>query len=110
MNYYDARQHSITERWTYTCRNGRDIYPVGHCAEDAGHDTPEEACACYRTYLIETARMGVKFLQTTECKVCREATDEAAMVNGAPFFLCEDHMDEESLAKVYPAVGSSISS
>jgi hypothetical protein len=112
MTHYAARQHSITERWAYTCRQGGDIWPVGRCAEDGGHDTAEQAQACYRQHLIESAEMSVQFkgdYQRCRAPGCTEPTTEAAMYNGAPVFLCEEHMDEDFLEKIVPSVGTSIS-
>jgi|HubBroStandDraft_2_1064218.scaffolds.fasta_scaffold124109_2 hypothetical protein len=110
MNHYDARQQSDSKKWHYTCRNGRDIWAVGNCAEDAGHETAAEARACYRGYLIETAKLNVKLDPGGACRSCKKPAKEAAMVNGFPHFLCEKHMNKEGLEKAFPAVGSSVSS
>ncbi len=110
MHHYAARQHSITERWAYTCREGGDIWPVGRCTEDGGHTSPEEACACYRQHLIEGAKFNMKMGDEMRCRVagCKEMADEVALCAGATYRLCEEHQDEDFLEPLVPSVGTSI--
>lgn len=112
MNHYDARQEIGTKRWRYTCRRDREIFAVGSCDQDDGHDTAEEACACYRAHLIESAKLSVNTSQLTLCSVpgCGDPTEEVALLPFAAYPLCEDHMTRDGLAKVMPEVGTMVSS
>lgn len=58
MNYYQPRE--MTEngkgigKFRFTCRNDKQIWAVGYCAEDCpGHATPEEAREHYLKYLLD---------------------------------------------------------
>lgn len=112
MRYYDARQNSETKKWHYTVRQDKFIDAVGYCADDAGHATAKEACACYRGYLVENATLGMKMSAKLQCEYpgCEEFTKGLAMYGGRPVVLCEKHQDKASLEAVVPEVGSSIES
>ena len=112
MNHYEPRQHSDSKKWHYTCRRDGDVWAVGRCGEDGGHDTATEACSCYRSHLIDTARFGAKAEPPGPCRVpgCKRAAKELAEVQGFPYLLCEKHHSKEGLEKVFPAVGSAVSS
>lgn len=114
MNYYDARQHQPTGRWFYTARSGGDCYPVGACGQDEGHPTPELACACYRDWLLTNRLMLMVELgeEHRTCGVvdCQALTHQAAMIDMWTMPLCPDHMGLEHVTRLYPPVGSQISS
>lgn len=114
MNYYDARQHSITERWCYTCRQGGDIWTVGTCGEDGGHESSEEARACYRTYLLAN-RLLLNVELGDEHRICgvvdcQELTHQACMIDMWTMPLCPSHMNPDQATRLFPPVGSQISS
>jgi hypothetical protein len=114
MNYYDARQHSITEKWAYTCRNGGDIWPVGSCGDDGGHETDEQARSCYRDWLLANRlRLRIEMGPVPMiCQVagCDEMTGQVAEVGHWVAPLCSEHMDAENVMLLFPPVGSQISS
>ena len=141
MNYLKARQRQSDKRWDYTCMNDRRIWPIGYCHEwreytpeerktycmndgwyeeyesrkakyhSTGHATPEEACACYKEYQLDTAlRFGTQPNRKEQCLVCGEWTQQMAMVGGyETYVLCEKHANREEVEKLY-VVGESAES
>lgn len=42
-----------TGKWHFCSSNSRTgTYPLGYCADHGGHDSPDEAQACFRRYLL----------------------------------------------------------
>jgi len=75
------------------------------------HDTPEAACECYKTYLLDT---GLRFTTDPKtkqkCEVCGEWTDSVAEVTShAQYRLCPLHNNRAEVEKLF-TVGSSASS
>lgn len=112
MNHFDARQDKVTRRWHYTCRSGLEIWAVGRCDLDGGHETEEGARACYRGYLLENARTNVKLSDAVPClhEGCDKKTERAATVADRTFPLCKDHMAAKFLDALFPQVGTIVSS
>lgn len=60
--FYHPHQRQDT-KWVYSCcEAGGEPCAIGYCAggtdpgyHDDGHATSDEACACYRTFQLETA-------------------------------------------------------
>jgi len=138
MSHLCARQRRSDNRWDYT-RNG---YPTGYCQEyrpipldsflgeriakahnekmeplrcnfhSDGHATEEEACECYKRYMLDTQLS----LRTSEpenaqqafrCKVCNAWTSCVASVGAYQiFFLCPEHQTRECVESLY-SVGES---
>ena len=136
MNYYGPRQREKDKKWDYTCRNDDYIYPVGYCRpykepdpktepwwhensikkyqaqkdkhHGDGHNSSEEACACYRRYLLDTTLyLDGHFGDTWhKCVVCGELTDGYAQVdNGSMYNLCDTHRTKETVETLFGDVG-----
>jgi len=118
------RQHDL--RWDYTinnvpagyCRQWRDwdeaIQKVSRAAYEKalsfkdkhhgdGHETAEQACACYKEYLLDQ-RLSLNHKNSGSqhrCKVCGEWTQMFAMVGAYDlFFLCDAHHNRDEIAKL----------
>ena len=134
MNYYQANQRRSDSRWDYT----RNQYPTGYCCEyreinpkvipiseaeqkryhdtahkhhTDGHATEEEACECYRGYLLDH-RLSLGRTQSSQdkCKICSEWTQNFAEVGNRLFVLCSEHNNRESVEALLGTVGWSCSS
>lgn len=81
-----------------------------------GHATPGEACSCYRQYLLDhRSRLHAKkkeAAQTLEkCAICGAWCSNMGEVgNWHHWFLCDEHLTQESLEKLLPSVGETWSS
>jgi hypothetical protein len=108
VNYFDARQDKVTLKWHYTCRTGLEIWAVGKCDLDGGHETEDGARACYRAYLVENARLNVKLTNAVRCcfPECEKQTDRAATASHHTFAMCKEHLNARSLDVVFPQVGT----
>ena len=127
MNHSCARQRN-DGRWDYT-RNGR---PWGYCCEyrpvppdipgaeqwnakleplqhkfhTDGHATEEEACECYKQYLLDTSLQLVaaepkNANQQHRCQVCKAFTACYATVGTYRMFtLCPTHQTREEVEKL----------
>ena len=133
MNYYAARQRK-DGRWDYTCRNDDHIYPVGYCSpyrepngewywsensikkyqaekefhHEDGHATAEEACECYRKYLLDTTLYldGSSNNTAHKCKICDVWTNRYAQVDGTyTYDLCDLHRTREVVETLFDSVG-----
>lgn len=137
MNYYKARQRQSDLKWDYTCQNDDRVCPVGYChkykewtqeemkrfglvssdleksAKDKdkyhthGHDTQEEAEACYREFLLDQ-ELSLNHKDTNtqrKCEVCGEWTQGLAYLDMRVFNLCDKHMNRESVATLFKEVG-----
>jgi hypothetical protein len=111
VNYYEARQiinpsEGPSGLWHYTCKNGRRVWPVGHCAEGCpGHPTKEEAEEHYRQYLIEHAAFGTIRNQQRKCQKCGAWTQGMAQLGPGReriYILCEEHQTREVLQELVP--------
>lgn len=77
-----------------------------------GHENPEEACGCYREFILDTK---VRFDHTLsdeqrKCRVCGEWTQSLASIDSFVFIpLCKAHLNRDSVAK-YVNVGESVQS
>lgn len=105
MNHLKARQLEATGKWHYTLMNDERIYPIGRCREHEGHDTPEEAKACYKSYLLDTKlRFDSKLADTLQhCEVCGEWTDGLATIPTTTWqaALCDAHRIREEVEKLF---------
>lgn len=81
---------------------------------DDGHETAEEACECYKRYLLDN-RVNFEFGTTEDtqhrCEVegCENWTQKVAMVDHRTYNLCDEHRNMEALEGLV-VVGSSVSS
>ncbi len=116
MRHCSALQNKLTKKWKYTAGWARDgrIIEIGFCADDDGHDTEEEACACYRKYLLEKrCRLHEPQKNPTSkhrCAVedCEEYTAGYAVV--ATYWmkhLCDKHRTVEVVESLFGPVGES---
>ncbi len=78
---------------------------------DNGHETKEEACACYRSYLLDHHLSFDSYKdEQRKCVICQSWTQKYASVSHeADYPLCEQHLNRESVEKLYH-VGYSMSS
>jgi hypothetical protein len=130
MNYFGPRKRQSDDRWDYTNRNANWIYPIGYCsnytpldsglikvseqqAKDhtrfkdkyhtTGHATADEACECYKEYLLDR-RFHVKEYSDTKhkCQVCGEWTQGYVQVGSYQTFdLCDKHANREEVSKLF---------
>jgi hypothetical protein len=118
MNYYEARQRNTDGRWDYTRRSAGVVAPVGYCRgepegadeevahrdryHEDGHETKEEACECYKRYLLDN-KVSLDFAVTEDvqhrCEApgCDAWTQRVAMVHHRTYLLCDDHRNLETL-------------
>ena len=146
MNYYGPRQRESDGRFDYTVANRRSgTRAIGYCTEfrlvgaeslpeeiiaqanariekhkakyhTDGHATADEACACYKEYLLdcwedEFAHRGADRWKGAQhqCRECKEWTQEFVQVNHLPIDLCPTCQRREVVAK-HVSVGTSMSS
>lgn len=139
MNHLCARQRTADERWDYTY-NGvpygycREYKPISEDvkwlsadqikAENEkmeklksnfhadGHATKEDACACYKKYLLDTSLRLVEkepenASQQNRCQVCKKFTACHASVGAYRMFtLCPEHQTRECVESLL-SVGES---
>ena len=85
---------------------------TAHKHHEDGHATPEEACECYKQYLLdhETHYEGHKQEPWSPCDICQKRTPNAVMVSGwTKAHLCDEHRNRECLEQVLK-VGESMGS
>lgn len=133
MNHLIARQRNSDGRWDYT-RNGRPtgycrayepipedagfMSPEAIRAENErmaafsgkfhedGHATKEEACECYKEFLLDThshfpAKEPEQASQQFKCQVCGAWTACTAQVGAyGLFFVCPEHCTREHVAEL----------
>lgn len=132
MNYYEALQRQTDKRWDYTRRNDGQVHAIGYCAgkydvirndaslphperyHDDGHATAEEACECYKQYVLDNLtnlEFGLTEDTQHKCEApgCGAWTQKVAMVDHHPYNLCDDHRNLETLQDLV-TVSTSISS
>ena len=130
MQHKKARQREIDKRWDYTVGD----HPIGYCHEwkdpdewkvpmteskkeeyraheekyhTTGHATEEEACDCYKDYLLDHNLRAFKESQTMRpCQVCGLWTQTRVEINWTILTLCEMHASREEVAKLI-SVGES---
>ena len=76
-----------------------------------GHETEEEARACYKKYqLDQMMRIGKMSNQQNKCQICDAWTSGTVSVGGYTLYvLCPDHQGREHVESLF-SVGSSIES
>ncbi len=86
-------------RWREKAADFRDKYHAD------GHATSDEACACYKTYLLDqrtTLGSPDKPHALYKCDVCGAFTAGYAQIGGyTRFTLCDDHRTREHLEDLY---------
>lgn len=125
-------------RWDYSAETDGESRPVGYCAgwsevsdaEEAatpglrkereklrankakfhkgGHDTLEEACACFRGFLLDTTRRAKASPQLHPCDFpgCQGSSDAGVTVDGElRWHLCKPHRNREAFELLMPQVG-----
>jgi hypothetical protein len=74
-----------------------------------GHDTPEEACECYKEYLLDSSLDLNRETADTQhkCEKCGAWTTKMAMVDRwSLYHLCDEHRNRETVAELF-SVGTS---
>lgn len=112
MNYYEARRKVDGSGWHYTCKNDWYVWPVGYCREHEPHATKEEACDCYRKWLLDNhLRLdGQEANAQHKCRECGEWTSGYAVCDSTIVVLCDAHRTREVFEKHFPKVAQIISS
>jgi len=134
MNYYQAKQRKSDNKWDYT-RNNR---PTGYCCEYKeidpkvipiteaqqkeyrdtshkhhvnGHASEEEACECYKQYLLDHQLILNKKMsnQQLKCRVCDQWTQGFAEVHCSMFVLCPEHNNRKAVESLL-SIGEACSS
>lgn len=77
-----------------------------------GHETAEEACRCYRQFLLDTrVRLDLTHPEyQRKCAKCGAWTNAAAEVDHEIFDLCDEHRTREVLEELFPNISSITSS
>jgi hypothetical protein len=122
MNYDQAREilgpdNEHTGRWHYTRQNDGETWPIGYCGKARGcdgHDTPEEACAHYKQYLLDRLTFKTRVREWPKDKCCfkdcdREATVLADISPYRFYQTCQVHGTREAVATLFE-VGESMHS
>lgn len=108
MYHEQPRQLADTLRWRYVRwyqrSGGEEIYPLGYCGERlCQHETAEEACRCYKNYLIDTSIIlhGGMGTPKQPCAECGVETGEFAIIRGQGdhIHLCNEHMTIECASR-----------
>lgn len=134
MRHYSARQRT-DGRWDFTCGNqpvgycgefiewgdnerkmfGENFanhvieeqkdYKFRHKHHIDGHATAEEACECYKQYLLDNnMRVSNNKNSQHKCGVCGEWTTQFVQVGESWLrTLCEKHSNKEEVEKIYKA-------
>lgn len=130
MNYYQPRQRESDQRWDYTCKRDKQIWPIGYCSgrsaegphadkyHSDGHASAEEATNCYMLYLLDNELRfddgeGSRVLHVCQYPGCEEFTGGHATVGTGPcaiYSLCEAHRTREAVEVLFKAPGLVISS
>lgn len=121
MNYDQPRQLQngpSASKWHYTRMNDDRIWPIGYCAEDCpGHDSPNEARAHYRLYLLNNSLRFHPDTDAADTLHRCEAPDCSAYTSGSAslgvwirFDLCAAHRTREVVEQLIPDIGDSIHS
>lgn len=100
----------VAEGKCTTCDNEGVIRNPNPCP---GHDTEEDACRHYRAYMLDRARLdGYDSNTQKKCQVegCGKWTQKYALVDMDVVHLCEEHLNRDTLEKVYPDIGQIYSS
>jgi hypothetical protein len=103
MRHYKARQLE-GGGWHYTCRRDDDIRPVGNCVFHGGHETENEACDCYKWYLITNEIHDDLIRGLKKCEVCDMLTSHCVRIGsgmGTYFSLCGNHNNLATLDKLF---------
>lgn len=132
MNYLKARQRQTDNRWCFTNMNDGEVYAVGYCHafheldnslpvteeekeqhrafahkyHSSGHPTEEEACECYKQYLMDNRLQLNRKMndQKKKCQICQAWTDRYTTLGMTGFFiLCEEHNTREMVATLFEA-------
>ena len=124
MTYYRPLKRAIDGRYDYTCTIDGHSYPVGYCGgqraldvqedelpeevrskfHETGHATPEEACECYKQYLIDTSlRFGTFSNQQFRCRVCEAWTETYAQMGPEVWPVCKEHSTKEAMETLFTA-------
>ena len=96
----------------FASQEGRRVHR--ECYHEDGHATKEEACECYKRYLLDND-VNLEFGTTEDtqhrCEVegCENWTQTVAMMNTRTYDLCDEHRNVEALETLV-VVGSSMSS
>ncbi len=114
MLHFKARQIEEMKKWRYSCEHGGDTHTAPSCLDCEGHNTPEEACECYRQYLLdnllhlEDDLWAPGNLMRCNIQECEAMTRGGARITGRrTFMLCQEHRTRETMEKIYPKVHES---
>lgn len=130
MQHLKASQRRHDERWDYTSEWQNITHPIGYCHawkdpdewglpvsdeekekfrqhkgkyHTDGHATAEEACECYKQYILDHIVRHSDDINTLhKCQVCDEWTHHRVHVDRFDsFILCAKHANRETLEKLF---------
>lgn len=82
-----------------------NVTPNLHSYHVNGHDTKEEACACYRKFLLENrTSLNIRLTEAADCVICGSRTVYGATVDGADYLLCDSHRNLNELGGLMPVL------
>lgn len=110
MALYQPKQRKNDDgtpgRWDMTCTDGAGTYPIGFCGlagSCGGHDTGEEAQACWNKHRLDNdLGFGETKHQQRRCEVCAQWTTGVAYLRGEfPYEwpLCDKHRNRDGVDK-----------
>lgn len=111
MNYAQARKRDDgSELWDWTTMNDKVVHRSRPCTEACQHTSEEDACRHFYDYCLEQVTVHEADAQY-HCAVCGIWTSKSLGNQHlghvfSPVFLCEAHLNKESLASVHPFNGA----
>lgn len=114
MRHTHALQRDSDGRWDVVTATGGNVYGAGYCGgklvtygsapvaeglyHTDGHETKEEAEACYRGFLVDTQSRAALFDDVQmRCKQCNEWTQHYVQIGVDVWPLCAGHQGRERL-------------
>ena len=83
----------------------KKVTPFLHMFHVNGHDSKEEACACYRRYLLDNrTSLDIRMDKEQECLICGLKTLYMASVDGMSYVLCDGHRNTDELSGLLPVL------
>ncbi len=112
MNYCQARERDDGSGfWDWTTMNDKIVHRSQPCTESCRHTSADEACKHFYEYCLERATVHETPDVQYKCDVCGAWTTKSLGNNQMwlavkPIYLCDQHLNKESLASVHPFQGA----
>ena len=112
MNYCEARQRDDgSGLWDWTTKNDNYVWRSAPCTEECKHTSADEACKHFYEYCLGQVVVHTTSDAQYKCAICGTWTSKS-LGNAhlgyvfSPVFLCEAHLNRESLVSVHPFQGA----